>query len=67
MQRLRPAAEPGGHFIQGRVQQHERRGILKEFFPKGRLTANGIAPVVEQMMVQVDFYRADFGARAAKR
>ena len=56
-----------GKFIERWMAHHEGHDVLKDFFQRGEMFVNGVTPVVEQVMVQIDFDRANFGASAAER
>jgi hypothetical protein len=52
--------------ISPRTIDNESKQVESEFLARAGLLAAGVAPVVQQMMVQVNFNGASFGAGAAK-
>src|ERR1017187_9825573 len=66
LQRLR---EPADFFCQRperRFVRHDAENLIRQPLKKRRLADGSIAPVVQQVMVQVNFHRARFGAGTAE-
>jgi hypothetical protein len=67
LQRLRGARELGRQLIKFWPAHCECEAGVKKFFQNRRACADCVAPVVKQVVVQIDFDRAGFGASAAER
>lgn len=50
-----------------RVTDHKTKGAIAETLEPGGLFLRSVATILEQVMVQIDFHRARFGAGAAER
>src|SRR5439155_13410804 len=66
MQRLQPAAEAAESSIKRRMIHHPDKGLERDLFEKRRSLSDGVAAVVQQMMMQIDLHRAGLAAGAAE-
>src|ERR1051326_6299612 len=55
-----------GQTINSRPVHDESKQLKGQLLAENRLLHSGIAPIMKEMMMQVDFDRADFGASPAK-
>ena len=67
LQRLRQPADFFGQRPERRFVRHDAENLIRQPLEKRRLAGRGVAAVLQQMMVQINFHRARLGAGAAKR
>ena len=65
VQRMGEPADFFGQPPEMRVADDTAKGKIAETLPPRRLFPGGIAAVLKQVMVQINFHRARFGAGAA--
>ena len=66
MESLQEPPCPFGELINSGTRHHPGERFESQFLGAGRFLGGSIAPVVQEVMVQVDFYRAHLGAGAAE-